>query len=318
MRILYLCNWTGESGGIKTLYDHVRLLRRNGYDAALSSYGSFERCRWFEHDEREAPGLPDLLARVRPDDVIVLPDFCMRDPELARLACRQVVLVQNPDLMTGPADETRYAALFVTGRPLVRWVRDEKGWDGPLRLVPGFLERRLVLAPRRGSPVRPRVLLVDRLDKHRGEPLAAHAELLAAGHAVRLVDERMPRARFVRHFAESDVYLHLSYREGFPVSILEAFGAGCVVIGFSGRGGLHFMRDGANCRVVPDGDWRAAVGALDDLLIAAPERWDALRAAARATALAHDEAGAEHALLAAWRSLGVLAAHPAPSGDVAR
>ncbi|MCB9899598.1 MAG: glycosyltransferase [Planctomycetes bacterium] len=308
MRIFHLCNWTGESGGIKTLYDHVRLLRRAGYDAALASYGAFARCDWFEHDARAVPGRSELLELVRPDDLVVLPDFCMRDRELAEARCRQVVLVQNPDLMTGPADDPRYEALLVTSEPLVGWVRAEKGCTGPLHLVPGFLERELVLEPRRGVPASPRCLLVDRVDKHRGEPARARDALRSAGLPVHVLDERMPRTRFVRHFAEADVYLHLSYREGFPVSILEAFGAGCVVVGFSGRGGLHFMRPGENCLVVDDGDWRAATDAVAELLRAPPARWDALRRSARATALAHDEASSERALLAAFAALGTSSA----------
>lgn len=303
VRIFYLCNWTGESGGIKTLYDHVRLLRRNGYDAALASYGAFRRCGWFEHDEREVPAVSDLLETLRPDDLVVLPDFCMRDGELAAADCRQVVLVQNPDLMTGSADEARYRAVFVTSVPLVPWVRDEIGYSGALRLVPGFLERELVRPTRTDIPARPRLLLVDRLDKNRGEPAQARQALRARGRDVLLLDERMPRERFVRHFAETDVYLHLSYREGFPVSILEAFGAGCVVIGFAGRGGLHFMRDGENCRVVPDGDWRAAIASLDELLDSPAAVWQRLRDAARRTALLHDEHRCEHALLDAFATL---------------
>jgi len=310
MRILYLCNWTGESGGIEVLYDHVRLLRRLGFDARLASYGAFRRCTWFEHDPAETPALPRFLDELTPDDCLVLPEICMWDRELAHVRCRLVVLVQNPDLMTGPAGDPRYAAMLVPSGPLLPWLRDEKGYAGPLHLVPGFLDSRWqVYVParaRRPSPRETRFLVIDRPDKNHGEPELVRAELERLNRRVTYVSERMPRRAFVRLFHEHDVYLHLSYREGFPISFLEAFAAGCLVVGFDGRGGREFLRDGWNARLVPDRDWRAALqralasDALDDT------GWRAYVDNGRATAASYPEAQTSAALERAFG--GILAA----------
>lgn len=295
-RVFYVCNWTGESGGIKVLYDHVRLLRRLGFDARLGAYGDFQRCAWFVHDPAEIPGVSRFLDELLPGDLVVLPEFCMRDEELAGRPCRQVVLVQNPDLMTGPAADPRYEAFLTPSEALVPWIREERGFDGPLLVVPGFLEDELVLPQRRFPERRPRVLLIDRIDKNNGEPALARAALERRGLPVALVDERLPRAAFVELFRQHDVYLHLSYREGFPISVLEAFGAGCLVAGFAGRGGLEFMRDGHNCFVAGDGDWANLVERTFEVAAAPRARPDAMLVAARATALEFPEARARRRL----------------------
>jgi glycosyltransferase involved in cell wall biosynthesis len=50
------------------------------------------------------------------------------------------------------------------------------------------------------------------------------------------------------------------------------------------------MRDGSNCRVVPDGDWRAAVARVLELDREPPARLRALIASARAAVEAYTEA----------------------------
>jgi hypothetical protein len=304
-RVYYLCNWNRHSGGIKVLYDHVRCLRRLDYDARLAAYGRFRRCTWFASDPSDTPDVSHVLERLRPDDIVVLPEICMWDDELGSVDARQIVFVQNPDLMTGDANDSRYEAVVVPSRPLVDWVRHEKGYRGPLLCVPGFLETDLITARRTTRPSNPRVLIVSRNDKHRGEPLRARAALERAGLPVTYVDERMDRTRFVALFRRHDVYLHLSYREGFPVSILEAFGAGCLVVGFAGRGGLEFMRDGDNCHVVADGDWAAAVSRTLELRDASLAIWTEMRSRARATAREYPRQRSERALAGVFAQIVV-------------
>ncbi len=295
--VYYLCCWTGESGGIKVLYDHVRLLRALGVPASLASYGAFERADWFAHDPLAVPGRSDLLGLVRPEDVVVLPEFCMRDRELAAARCRQYAFVQNPQLVTGALDDERYEGLIASSRPLAAWVRERGRPGGRVHLVPGMLEEEWIFPPRAPPAERLRVLVLDRLDKHQGEPERAYAELLRHDRlAVTYVRPRLPRDAFVRLFRSHDVYVHLGYPEGFPVSVLEAFGAGCLVVGFAGLGGLEFMRDGKNCFVVTDGAWEAAVRRVLALEPMPRAAWAAMLAAAHRTARRCNEARTRRAL----------------------
>lgn len=287
-RIVYLCLWTGTSGGIQVLYEHVRLLRQQGHRALLGAEGPFHRCTWFANDPERAPGLDACLAALNADDVLVVPEICVGAPQLDAVPARRVAFVQNPALLRAGLEG--YTGAMVPAERLVPWLTRSTGFGGRIAVVPGFLHAELVAPSRRFVRTRPRVLVVDRPDKHLGEP-ARLRDLLRARRDldVTFVDWSMPRSDFVALFRAHDVYLHVSHPEGFPISILEAFGAGCLVVGFAGIGGLEFMQDGRNCFVVADGD----VAGVDATLAAVVQRpgaeLDAILHNARETALAFPE-----------------------------
>jgi hypothetical protein len=294
-RVIYLCDWTGPSGGIQVLYEHVRLLRQLGVDAMLGAPGPFRRCDWFANDPAQSPGIADCLGSSSEDDVLVMPEICVGAPQLDGVRARRVAFVQNPSLLRGRLDD--YAGAIVPGHALVPWLQAVSGFSGEIAVVPGFLHAELVRAGRTFTSGRPRVLIVDRPDKHRGEPADVARALCGQPHVdVTYVDRPLPRTEFTELFCQHDVYLHLSWPEGFPISILEAFGAGCLVAGFAGRGGLEFMRDGDNCFVVADGDRDGVVAALARVLATPRPVLDAMLRRALATARNHAEQRTSDAL----------------------
>lgn len=294
-RVVYLCQWTGTSGGIQVLYEHVRLLRRLGTNALLGAHGPFRRCEWFDNDPALTPAIDDCLAGLQGNDVLVVPEICIGAPELSGLRGRRVAFVQNPSLLR--TDLTGFECAMVPAHTLVPWLRAATAFDGPIAVVPGFLDSELVRSPRRFTDGRVRVLLIDRPDKHRGEPSAARERLRQRTDIeVTYVASPMPRQQFVELFRAHDVYLHLSHPEGFPISVLEAFGAGCLVVGFAGIGGLEFMQHDRNCFVAPDGDVAGAIATLTEALHRPSAELDQLLACARATAAAFPETGTANAL----------------------
>lgn len=304
-RIVYLCQWTGTSGGIQVLYEHVRLLRQMGHRAVLGADGPFRRCTWFANDPRLTPGLDDGLASLRADDVLVVPEICVGATQLAQVVARRVAFVQNPALLRASLDG--YAGAMVPSRRLVPWLGAATGFAGPIAVVPGFLHAELLEPTRRFVRTRPRVLVVDRPDKHLGEPARLRDRLRARRDLdLTYVDRPMPRTEFVAQFRAHDVYLHASHPEGFPISILEAFGAGCLVVGFAGIGGLEFMQDGRNCFVAADGDVDGVVAMLARALQRPAAELDAILCRARETASAFPEQGTADALagLCAPRAVG--------------
>lgn len=287
MRFFYLCNWTGHSGGIKVLYDHVHLLNELGAEAYLASYGPFERCTWFDNSEKTVPAISGLLEEVTPEDLVVLPEFCMWDEELKDCPCRQIVFVQNPDLITGSLHRPRYENVMVPSSPLIPWIREKTDYNGPFLSILGFLESELICAPRIPKKDNARFLIVERPDKHNGEPMRVCDALRREGLDITYVDKMIPRVEFVELFKQHDVYLHLSYNEGFPVSIMEAFGAGCMVIGFAGRGGLEFMVHGENCLIAAEGDWESVVQTVLNIPSMDQETWDRMVRNGRKTTVAY-------------------------------
>jgi glycosyltransferase involved in cell wall biosynthesis len=60
----------------------------------------------------------------------------------------------------------------------------------------------------------------------------------------------------------SSIYLATAEYEGFGLPALEAMSAGCVVVSVPALGGMEYLNDGVNCRVVGPQDFTAAVGEL--------------------------------------------------------
>jgi hypothetical protein len=129
VRLLYLCpDYAPPAGGIRVIYRHVDILRRNGYDAYVVHERQGFRCRWFENDTpilawssrrsgRDASAVrraarhvrrglrnvpPDRLflhlheqpaLGLRADDVVVIPE--MFGPHLASIAPGNAKVIFN-------------------------------------------------------------------------------------------------------------------------------------------------------------------------------------------------------------------------------
>jgi hypothetical protein len=290
MVVYYVCEWSGVSGGIRVLYDHVRTLRSLGVDARLASRGTFERCVWFRHDAEETPAAENFLPQATANDVIVVPEILLDDPAWRTTPAACFAFVQNLSLVPAHVAWRRFARVLTASAPLAARLRAEGVGAATASAVPHYLEPALVGPARAWTPAaHPCVLLNPRRGKHRNEPYLAARTLEDSGLAVRIVDGLMHRDDYVRLFREHSLYLHLSRPEGFPGPVMEAFGAGCLVVGFTGGGGDEFMRHERNCLVAPDGDWRAAVALARSTLRRPAAELTALLADARATALRYDE-----------------------------
>jgi glycosyltransferase involved in cell wall biosynthesis len=110
-----------------------------------------------------------------------------------------------------------------------------------------------------------------------------------------------PRGRVAEILAESSVFLASGYPEGCPLPPLEAMACGCLVVGFTGRGGWEYMRHRKNCWIAPDGDVLTAAAHLAEALRAVERGEDApVREQARRTAEEFSPAAEEEALARHW------------------
>lgn len=73
--------------------------------------------------------------------------------------------------------------------------------------------------------------------------------------------DQVDRVTAAQMMAESEVFLSLSLQESFGLPPLEAMACGCLVAGFHGDGGLEYMND-SNGWWANAGDWRSCVDGL--------------------------------------------------------
>jgi glycosyltransferase involved in cell wall biosynthesis len=116
--------------------------------------------------------------------------------------------------------------------------------------------------------------------------------------------EGLPREQVAARLSAAHIYISTSVREGLGLPPLEAMATGCLVVGFTGAGGLDYANAG-NGVWVPDEDSWALALALESTLAewrdpgAAAAR-EAKRRAGRKTAERYTRAQLERDLVAFW------------------
>ena len=249
-RVLYVApDDDRPSGGIRSIYRHVDLLRSLGHDAAVVHRDPRFRCSWFPHD---TPVVAAGSVGAGPDDVLVIPELYGPTLDRAPAEVPTVVLNQGVYLThqgvdyatTGPG--APYSAL-----PHLKGIltvsedsRDLLAWSFPgtaVHLVrnvvdaevfhpgpPGPRRRVLTFTTSRRASQRNQLLHMLRtrgvLDGWELRPL------------VGLTEEQTAAA-----LRESPVYLSFAQTEGFGMPAAEAMASGCYVVGFTGVGGDEYF-----------------------------------------------------------------------------
>jgi glycosyltransferase involved in cell wall biosynthesis len=81
-----------------------------------------------------------------------------------------------------------------------------------------------------------------------------------------VIVDGLTEAALAMEYQKADIFFATGYPEGFGLPPLEAMACGCVVVGFSGGGGLEYMEDGKNSLVADDGDVATASKYILDCL----------------------------------------------------
>jgi glycosyltransferase involved in cell wall biosynthesis len=310
-RILYFSHDIREPrGGIGVLYDHVAVLRRNGFDAFIVHTTP---------DFRYPFGPPDVPVvdassklSISRDDVLVIPEDLRGALRSCRsVRCRKVLFCQGHFLIfdgLAPGEtwsDFGFSGYLCVSAPIQRALKE---WFGVAADIvrPGIdpvffgeatrrADSPLTIAcmPRKGR---------DTLRLVRGL-LAAHGFAAIAGLSW-LEIEGLPRAEVAARLRQSCIYVSTSRFEGLGLPPLEAMAAGCLVVGFAGSGGLDYASPENGVWVPDDDPWALAaalkktVAGLND-----PALQPALMTRCRAghaTALTYSRARFERDLIAFW------------------
>jgi len=299
------------SWGIGMLHNHVRLLRRNGFDAYVLHDRRPFRISWYRSRVPrvylDTPGF-----RPQRHDVLVIPEVVAARKHLRRFRCRRVVFVQGSSLITlGLAPDAAYESLgfefAIAVMPHVKAILD-RYFSIPNACVPPCIapyffsdgacltsrqrKRRIVLFPKRGSD-----------DYHTLERVLRD-RLPQGWRLVEIVDR--PHRQVARLFRESAFHVNVNSQESLNATVAEAMAAGCIPICYDAYGGLDYLVPGGNAYVLPN----RHIFPLIDRVLELVSRYgsltrelDAVRGRGVETAQSYREAITEKALLECYRRL---------------
>lgn len=305
-RILYaLTPFSGPSGGIRVLFEHVSVLRGAGFDAAIFAPEFSEFEKGFDID---VPVLLGTDHALRKSDIIVRPETSHSDG-IAKIGrrMRQVLFVQNQFYIRHCLGSHRRVADIGIERVIC-------GSRGIKRFLAEY-----VSVP--DATVIP--YAVPKPDTSFAKHLAVaymprkrHQEIEMIRHLVTLTRPDLASIPWVeidgfsyeeslKILAESSVFLSLQRFEGFGLPAVEAMAAGCLVAGFSGVATSDYAHSN-NGWWVPEDDIEAATRAVCAALTEARAATTLAKArveAGRATACQYSEKARDTALLEFFESL---------------
>jgi glycosyltransferase involved in cell wall biosynthesis len=310
-RILYISHDVEQPrGGVDVLYDHVAALREKGLDAFIVHATPGYRYRFAQRDVPVLDGSSRL--DILESDVLVIPEDSAGLIGMCReLSCRKVLFCQGHfSIFRGIAPGERwsdfgFSAYLCTSDPirqaLQRWFGISASVVRPYIDALYFSDRPRPLGP----PVK-----VAFMPRKGAEDLRLVQGLLAAdGVAAKtgltwLEIDGVPRPEVAARLQEAHIYVSSSAREGLGLPSLEAMAAGCLIVGFTGGGGLDYA-SAENGVWVENGNPWALAEALAKTLTAvcdldARASLETKRAAGRATARRYGRAEFERDLMAFW------------------
>lgn len=338
----FLCpDISGASGGMAVSYDTVAALREDGYEAAVvhmtagATYtntrfrvptfythaienvairragllrGTYE-CARITRRRLRGGSNPRLV--LRPQDVLVVPEFMLSQAIEAFPGQPKVVFVQNSfsylrtcsDALARGLDPDRGVLLRVGISDSCMQALDLIGTSAVAycRVVPN-----LSLFPYRAEKSKV-VSYMPR--KRRSEARIIHAALerrgRLMGYTLQPIDG-VRQERVAEILGESRIFISLLHEEALGFPAMEAMAAGCVVLGYTGFGTREYFTDATGI-VIEEGNTAGLVHAVEAAIAeyeADPARLDRVRAeGARLVRSTYDEALFRDELRQAWRML---------------
>ena len=307
-RILFVSiNYSAPVGGVRTIYRHVEILRRHGFQASVFHVGGPDDV-FFDTDAPVIRAVDGI--EFRPDDILVVNEDRKESLEFAgTINLTKVLFLQNQFFMfLGLQEGKLYSDLgikhYLTGSawmarimvellglpevPVIRYAIDKE------RFYPQAKQRKIAFMPRK-TPIAAQ--FIRRAFQQRYPEFAAVEWEEITG---------LPEAEAAGRLRESAIFLSLSSLEGLGLPPLEAMSSGCLPVGFAGDGGKEYMTS-MNGLWVEQDDMMACVHALAEAVrvLDQPERLAAYLSDGARTAGYYSMEGLQRDLLAFWQ--GVVA-----------
>jgi glycosyltransferase involved in cell wall biosynthesis len=314
-RVLYISHDNPRpSGGVRTLYRHVEILRKAGFDASVVQHQQGFRMAWFQSD---APVLyaEGGLALESADWVVIPEDHGAALEGFRNVGCSKAIFCQGHyhvfEFIPAGSSWTAYGVtqVLASSGPIRDFVRTVFGIEPayvPLSLDLDLFrpaenppELQLAFMPRKGAH---HVRSIQGILHHRAPDLREIPWIAIDGRNEAEVAAILGRSAF---------FLSTGLREGFGLPPLEAMACGAMVVGFRAGGGSEYATQ-ENGFWVADEDTFALADKLIEVLRAYRDAnssplWASLRSAGYATAARYTRAAEAQRVVAFWSEHAPLA-----------
>lgn len=226
------------TGGVRTAYAHVALLRRAGAAAAI--WAPFGAASWLP----DSAALTVVQARPGADDVLVLDEAL--HPEytpLLSLPCRREMFVQNQyyvlqrPLLTQSLQALGYHAAFTCSDTARSLLAATYGWTD-IDIIPCCIDPQQFQPLSKWQAV---ALVPSKLPKHAAWInhifRRRHPDLAAVPWWSL---QRKSQAEMAKALGGAGVFLSLADMESLGLATLEAMACACAVVGFAGSAAAEF------------------------------------------------------------------------------
>ncbi len=248
MKIYYLCpDERKPCGGVKVEYRHVDILNRNGFDACIVHNETGFKCNWFENKTKVT-----CLSDINPsrDDYIVIPEMYGLEianifPNIKKIIFNQGVYntfylysLKPDDLFTPYRSKDVVATMVVSedsqnylkfAFPGIKIIRSYNSIDSSIFSYSANKKKQICFMPRRNL-----------IDARQIINILKFRNILKDFNVVEI--ENKTEKEVSEILKDSLIFLSLGYHEGWPLPPAEAMSCGCVVVGYSGRGGGEYFK----------------------------------------------------------------------------
>lgn len=253
-------------GGVKSLYRHVDVLNRSGFDATILHRGKMRgfrdfRCTWFDNSTKVTR---IRRAKIRDSDYVVLPeiyapvlteldklcDFRKLEVNVVRGPGRKVVFnLHWKNTFSGcPIDEENFETPYTDGRIVATIVASDYTESYMKYAFPGCTTYRIhhCIDPATffyQPDKKEQICFMPRRNYQDAVQVISILRTRKALRGFRVVPiQNVSEKEAARIMQESLIFLSFGHPEGFSRPPAEAMACGCIVIGYHGIGGREYFK----------------------------------------------------------------------------
>jgi len=239
-------------GGIRVFYLHAEVLTKNKIPAFVVHSSDWFKCNWFNSNAYTVSFFKMLRYFSKKQDLLVIPEIWIKDVKLFTDIKNIIIFVQNYGFLDiKSAIKYKKKVKFITcGQFITNKLKDDLNIDSKIIYTPVgkmFMPNKMIRNKKR-------IMYLAR--KHINDALYIKNKIFNEFPEYEFIGvKKIPkREDLVKEYQKSNIFLALSYPEGFPFPPIEAMACGCLVVGYTGGGGNEFMVDNETAFVAKDGN----------------------------------------------------------------